>query len=114
MTGEAKDQDRELFDLFWSLCDETLTDDRAERLNELLRADAAHRRALIEFMQIVTALEWEHSGLGGDALGPATNAQGIARLSQDAAQQQPSATVGRDVSTLIVRPFMPIANWLQL
>jgi hypothetical protein len=114
MTRGAKEQNQELFDLFWGLCDETLTDNQAERLNELLRADLACRRALIEFMQIVAGLEWEHSGLGGHSLGPATAEQAVAKLPHESAPQQPSAMAGQDLNRLFIRPFLPLANWLQL
>src|SRR5689334_192224 len=105
MSGGAKQQSAELFNLFWSLCDEPLSQGQAERLNELLRADPGSRRALIEFMDMVAGLEWEHSGIG-NALVPATNPEVISQLSCEATPRQPSAATGRDLSTLI-RPFLP-------
>jgi hypothetical protein len=54
----------ELTDLAWALVNDRLDAAGADRLEQLLAAEASHRRVYIELMDQFASLEWEH-GEGG-------------------------------------------------
>jgi hypothetical protein len=55
----------ELTDLAWALVNDRLDSQGADRLQQLLDAEAAHRRIYIELMDQFASLEWERGQGGG-------------------------------------------------